>query len=362
VNFIFLRNVLLKGLVIFAVLGLVIGVIPLEALGRFSLYNSIVTGRPRLPFGETPQRSYNLSLYNLEAMFAAHEISGATTEDVAKVVLLGDSSVWGTLLRPDQTLAGQLDQQGLEICGKPARFFNLGYPTISLAKDVMILQRVLQNEPDLIVWVTTLEAFPKDKQFSSPLLENNPATAAALFPETGILSSLGFWDQTVFGKRRDLADWARLQLYGIPWAATGIDQDYPERYPAAEIDLEADESFHNLRPGDDLRTMLAWDVLKKGMELTAHAGIPVILVNEPILVSNGLNSDIRYNFYYPRWAYDAYRADLRGQADENGWAILDAWNSEPMTEFTNSAIHLTPRGEEILAGQVAAMLGQVDCR
>ncbi len=69
-------------------------------------------------------------------------------------------------------------------------------------------------------------------------------------------------------------------------------------------------SFHDIKPGDDLQSTLAWDVLQKGMALAQSNELPVLLVNEPILISNGENSDIRYNFYYPRWAYDAYRSEL----------------------------------------------------
>ena len=36
----------------------------------------------------------------------------------------------------------------------------------------------------------------------------------------------------------------------------------------------------------------------------------MLLVNEPMLISNGANSEIRYNFFYPRWAYDEYRSML----------------------------------------------------
>ena len=44
-----------------------------------------------------------------------------------------------------------------------------------------------------------------------------------------------FWDRTLIGARRPLADLLRLQLYGVLWAATGIDQDIPAKlHPAAE--------------------------------------------------------------------------------------------------------------------------------
>ena len=134
-----------------------------------------------------------------------------------------------------------------------------------------------------------------------------------------------------------------------------------QHYPAAEIDLEPDAAFHDIKPGDDLNASLAWDVLNSGMNLAKDAGLPVLLVNEPILISNGQNSDIRYDFYYPRWAYDAYRAELKRQADRGGWNYLDAWDAVPMQEFTNSAIHLTMSGEELLAGQVIGALQQVNC-
>lgn len=364
VNFLFLRNVFLKGILIFVILSLAIGIIPADVLGRISIYNHLIPGRPRLPFGETPQRSYNLSLFNLEAMFAAHEISIPTDADKeTRIILLGDSSIWGTLQKPEETMAGRLNARNLQICGKSAHFYNLGYPTISLAKDVLILQRALQTYPDMAVWVTTLEAFPKDKQFTSPLAENNRIRLASILGMDAQLATvpLGIFNSTLFAHRRELADWARLQFYGIPWAATGIDQDYPVRYPAAEIDLEPDETFHKLEPGDDLHSAMSWDVLQKGMSIAKQANLPILLVNEPILVSNGNNSEIRYNFYYPRWAYDVYRTEMQRQSDLNDWPYLDAWNIIPMQEFTNSAIHLTTTGEDLLAGRVADALKTLAC-
>ena len=49
------------------------------SLGKFSLYNFIFPGRERFPFGETRQ-AYNLSLFDLDAMFASHVLSGADPE------------------------------------------------------------------------------------------------------------------------------------------------------------------------------------------------------------------------------------------------------------------------------------------
>jgi hypothetical protein len=143
-----------------------------------------------------------------------------------------------------------------------------------------------------------------------------------------------------------VADILRLQIYGALWASTGIDQFYPEDYEPAQIDLEPEYEFHGEK---SLQDKLALDVLDAGM---SAAPVPTILINEPILISNGLNSDIRYNFFYPRWAYDEYRQLLSERAVAQKWHYLDLWDLVPLQEFTNSAIHLTPEGEAILSGEI----------
>jgi len=159
------------------------------------------------------------------------------------------------------------------------------------------------------------------------------------------------WDQTFVSQRRALADLLRLQIYGALWASTGIDQFYPDDYEHAQIDLEPDEEFHGLKSlqAASFQDVLAFDVLEAGMTAIS---VPIILINEPMLISNGLNSDIRYNFFYPRRAYDEYRQLLKEQTAAHNWHHLDLWDLVPMQEFTNSAIHLTPKGEAMLADEI----------
>lgn len=353
----FVLRVLVKALLLFAAANLIFAaLVPAgvnAALGRVSLYNRVFPGRERFPFGENPEESYNLSLYNLDAMFASHEIERAKAADELRVVIIGDSSVWGTLLEPDQTLAGQINAQGLRCGDQRVTAYNLGYPTISLVKDVMILRRVLAYRPDLIVWPTTLEAFPRQRQLDSPLAANNAAEIAGWYAveEAGA----GMLDNSIAGQRRALADLVRLQAYGVMWAATGIDQAMPERYTPAAVDLDADEGYHGWLPDTGLPSEgLVFDVLAQGIEMAESAGAPVLVVNEPMLISQGENSDVRYNFFYPRWAYDAWRAELAARSAREGWDLLDAWDLLPPQEFTNSAIHLTPAGEKTLAEKVGA--------
>src|SRR5574341_212629 len=307
-------GVLLKATLFFVLLNFVFIFTNDVPFGKLSLYNVAFPGRERFPFGET-REAYNLSLFDLDAMFASHILAGTQkTPDEYRVLLIGDSSAWGTLLNPEQTLAGQLNAGQIIACGKQVHAYNLGYPTISLMKDLMILDQAKQYQPDMIIWLTTLEAFPKDKQLSSPIVANNAERVRQLItnyqlladPNDPELVNASKWEQTFVSRRRALADLLRLQIYGALWASTGIDQFYPENYERAQIDLEREDNFHSLTSMQDasLQDALAFDVLDAGM---STAPVPTILVNEPILISNGLNSDIRYNFFYPRWAYDEYR-------------------------------------------------------
>jgi hypothetical protein len=372
----FARNVLLKAGALFIIANLLFALLyPLPALGRISIYNRLVPGRQRLPYGDNPEKAYNLSLYNLEAMFASHEISARPKPaDEYRVILIGDSSTWGFLLPVDQTLSAYLNTAGLTLVppdlsgfenpkglsgGKKVRFYNLGYPVMSLAKDLLLLSYAQSYQPDLILWLVTLESFPYDKQLYPPLLQNNPIPLTRLVDAYHLnlngndpsLVRPGFRQRTLLGARRPLADLVRLQLYGVLWAATRVDQDIPLSYTLRQEDLADDLGFHNLTPPHLQASDLAFDVLSAGVSLAGPA--PVILINEPMFISQGLNSQIRYNFYYPRWAYDDYRQLLAAQSAQNGWNYRDFWDAIPPSEFSNSAVHLTASGNRQLAALVA---------
>ncbi len=355
-NIKFLRNVLLKGLLLFTVFNLFWAFVE-PSLGALSLYNLVLRGRERLPFGEDSSVSYNLSLYDLDAMFASLRLTGTPkTSNEFRVFVVGDSATWGTLLRPQETLAGLLDHAGLKTQdGRQVRVYNLGYPTLSLTKDLMILDQAMRYQPDLILWLVTLESFPRDRQLDSPIVANNLDRVRGLAGRFDLdykipAHQTSFWEKTIIGQRRALADLMRLQLYGVMWSATGIDQSYPEDYEKAARDLDADETFNGWVGGEMPKEELAFDLIQTGMQLAGD--VPVVLINEPILISKGENSDLRYNFYYPRWAYDQYRSLFSETCAANGWTCLDLWDTVSEERFTNSAIHLDPKGGEFLANLV----------
>jgi hypothetical protein len=301
-------------------------------------------------------------------MFASHVINGDEKDkNEFRVLLIGDSSVWGTLLKPEETLTGQLNTANIEACGKNVRAYNLGYPTISLTKDVLLLSYGMKYQPDLVIWLTTLEAFPTEKQIASPLVANNQESLIRLKSRYGLEfdpKNLAFvqknsWGKTIIGEQRALADFFRLQIYGVMWAATGVDQTYPTDYVPAQTDLEANEKFHDAEPPILEPNSLALTALETGVRIAGNT--PVIIVNEPMLISSGKNSDIRYNFFYPRWAYDSYRDMMAELSQKNQWNYIDLWDIVPANEFTNSAIHLTPAGENVLAEKLAPSI-ETSCK
>lgn len=317
-----------------------------------SLYNGVWPGRARLPWGERPDLAFNLSLGNLDAMFASHEIAMPKATDEFRVVLIGDSSTWGFLRRPDETLAARLNAADLRRGDRRVRFYNLGYPDFSLEKDALLLNRALRYRPDMIVWLVTLRSFPRDAQ-SHALIEANPSEICIVMQRTCDAPERSLLDWTLWGRRREIADLLRLQLFGAAWAATGLDQHYPETYDPVQRDLESDVRFREYTSQTGLpHAALAFDAF----DVAVNAAVPLLVVNEPIYVSDGANSAVRYNAFYPRWAYDAYRVMLRDEMNARGVMFLDAWDAVPPSEFTNSAVHRSAAGEQMLAAAIRRVM------
>ncbi|MBC7810564.1 MAG: hypothetical protein H7175_05425, partial [Burkholderiales bacterium] len=299
-NWRYLGRIVVKAALLFVLANVLFALLdPLPALGRVSLYNTLLMGRARLPYGENPADSYNLSLNSLDAMFASHEVSRPKAADEYRVLLIGESSVWGFLLRPDETLAANINAGDYTVDGRNVRAYNIGHPIFSLTKDLLLLDTAMQFQPDLVVWMVTLESLPREQQLFPPLVQNNADAVRRLIadynlnfdPQDERFVDRSFIERTIVGRRRELADWLRLQLYGVAWSATGIDQHYPAEFDPRQEDFEADVSWHNLNEPQPLNEdVLTLDVLAAGIERVGAT--PIVIVNEPMFVSSGENSDL----------------------------------------------------------------------
>lgn len=352
----FLGRVILKATVLFLLLNLVcIASNPLPLLGKLSIYNRLVPGRERLPYGENPSESYNLSLNTLSAMFNSHIIADPKADDEIRVILIGDSATWGWLLETEDTLTGQLNTLDLRSQdGKRLVFYNLGYPTMSITKDLLLFDQALQYDPDLVIWLFTLQSFRQDEQLTTPIVANNPEPMRDLIEgfdlnldaDSDTFVTPDVWERSIWGRRRDLADLLRLQVYGVMWRNTGIDQGYPP-YTPTPSDLNDNLLWKGLSPPTLAPEQLSLDVLNAGVQLSGD--VPVLLVNEPMFIATGENSNLRYNSFYPRWVYDDYRALLWATARAKDWRYFDAWNRMTPAVFTDSPVHLDPNGTAQLA-------------
>lgn len=356
-------RVVLKAALLFALVNVLFALLnPLPFLGGISLYNTVLPGRERLPYGENSSQSYNLSLFNIPAMFASHELSAGKPDNEFRVLLVGDSATWGWLLENDETLSGVLNAENLTtVDGREIVFYNVGYPIMSLTKDLLLLDEAMRYQPDMVVWLVTLESMPREKQLFPPLVQNNADRVRDLTnsldlninPDDPRFVEPDFWESTLYGQRRELADLLRLQVYGFSWSATGIDQ-YWDGFTPLTRDFGENVSWETFTDAqdlsnDELTQTLAFDVLYGGIERVQQQDIPMLIVNEPIFISDGENSDLRYNFWYPRWIYDQYRAFLTDTAEQSGWNFIDLWDGVSPAEFTDSPVHLTPAGTQQLA-------------
>lgn len=359
----FFARVIIKGLFLFALANVVFALLnPVPFIGKLSIYNMLVPGRERLPYGENPEESYTLSINNLEAMFATHAVSGGKANDEYRVLLIGDSSTWGYLLEPENTLAGRINAGDYRtIDGREVVAYNIGYPTMSLTKDLLLLDYAMHYEPDMVVWLVTLESFPRNEQLESPPLQYNPARTRDLIdrynldlePDDERFIEYDFQGRTIVGQRRALADWLRMQMYGVMWALTGIDQKIGD-YDLRTSDFDEDITWHEQTEESITDDYLTFDVLAAGRERVGE--VPFLLINEPMFISDGRNSNLRYNFFYPRWVYDNWRERMTDFTEQEGWNYLDLWDVIPPSEFTDSPVHLTPAGSQQLSELVGVAI------
>ena len=343
----------LKAVALFLIFNLIwLAAQPMTFLNRLTVYNGLVPGRERFPFAEYPAESYALTVNSLDQIFAAHIVSRPKAADEFRVLHIGDSGVWGYLLEPDQSQAACITRQNLTLPdGRRVVAYNLGYPTLTAVKDLLILRRGLQHQPDLVIWSITLASLYPADQLDFPLLHAARDEIAALQAEYAFnlpqwpLPAPEAFARTFIGQRRQVADWLRHQLYGPAWAATRIDHRIPKFVAPHPVNLDPNDGLLsvnvvNLRePGRFTAPDLALDVVRVGMEWAKSAGVPLVLVNAPMYRND--SHPLRYNTYYPRWAYDSYREVMAAEAAREGWRYRDLWDAAPPDAFTDTDFHLT---------------------
>lgn len=359
-------RLLTKAMLLFVLVNLVFAFADLPVY-NLSLYNTVFPGRVRFPFG-VGKGIYSVMVDNLDIMTASHEISAPKAADEIRVVLIGDSSVWGEGAPVSQSISVLWNERQYACGHKKFRFYNLAYPHPSVAKDLMILDKSMAYEPDLIVWFMTLNTLTS--RSVSPFIKANPERAVRVLgaydlpydlkdvtPATDLES---FYERTLIGRSSELARLVRLQALGLIWTITGADATPPsDRRPERPMDVTKEVIFKGRTSTDKLERDILWNALLAGHEIAGD--VPVLLVNEPIFIATGANSDVRYNNGYPRWAYDYYRDQLLSKSQANQWQYLDLWDAVPAAYFPDGVIHLSAEGRRIVIENTEPVVQIIAC-
>ena len=357
-------SILVKALILFVLINLIYGLID-PSLGKVSAYNTIFPGRVRFPFGSATN-PYVVMVDNLDVIAASHVISAAKQPGEYTVVLIGDSSVWGERVAASETLSEQWNRLNVQCGGRQIKFYNLGYPHPSVIKDLIILDKAMEYQPDMILWFVTLNSMVPRRL--SPFIAANSerATYVLAGPEISIsqeeelaMQRPSFFERTLVGRRSDLARWVKLQALGLLWTATDLDKR-PSAKPAhLSPNVDDNKIYRGWKPGTNLNKKMLFGALEKGQNLAKS--IPILIVNEPIFIATGRNSDIRYNAAYPRWAYDQYREAMTEQAQKKGFNYLDLWNVIPSNNFADDSLHVSSTGERLLIEQIDPWVRKYAC-
>jgi hypothetical protein len=356
-------RVLAKALALFVVINVLYALINPQG-AQVSGYNFLFPGRTRLPFGVMGD-PYSVAIEDVDITFASHAISAPKQADEFRVVMIGDSSLWGEDLGAYEVISEQWNKLN-SLCGnKTIKAYNLGYPHPSVLKDLVILDKAMEYQPDLIVWFVTLNSLISQR--INPFLMANRERAAEIlndyeigFQQTeGFEGDSTFYERTLVGQRSELARQIRLEILGIVWTATNEDTNRLTPGVAPDFSVSDDPSYRGMAPPQVIKDKLLFGALTAGHEIAG--AIPVLIVNEPIFLVTEERSPVRYNAVYPRWVYDQYREHMAVQAQGAHWNYLDLWNAVPPEYFADGRFHLLVKGEQLLIQQINPALQSMVC-
>jgi hypothetical protein len=356
-------RVLVKALGLFVVINILYAWIEPQGV-IVSGYNLLFPGRTRLPFGVGGD-PYSVSIENVDVSFASHSISAPKRVDEFRVVLLGDSSLWGEDLGAYEVISEQWNKLHIQCGDKTIKAYDLGYPHPSVLKDLVILDKAVEYEPDLIIWFVTLNTLISQRINPFLLANNNRvsnllSTYDVAFQQAEQFEShSSFYEKTLVGQRSRLARQIKLEMLGMIWAATGEDTNRLGPSDSPEFNIDNDPRYRGMEPPQNIKEMLLFSALEAGHHVVGS--VPILIVNEPIFIMPEEKSPVSYNGVYPRWVYDQYREHVATQVQNAGWNYLDLWNIVPLEYFSDAGFHLKVEGERLLVQHMNPAVQSMAC-
>lgn len=342
-------------------------------LESLSIYRWFVPPEARLDV----MRDYpSAVMWRLEPLLDAHAIGRPKRGDEYRVAVLGDSGSFDLFSPARDAIPGQMTREAARIAGRTVVAYNLSYQTPNPLKDLVIEQHALRRSPDAIVWFVTLydlvsDAPPPFRPTVHLLLRVNDDDVRALAKRFSISTwetrellarPDGFWRRSILFSGDRYRDWTLLVAHAALDALTPGDPSdsfRPRRPWIGGFPLPARPLFEETSDADPAMPNARWTPIAAGRSLADAAGVPLLVVNDPIFRAAGPGADREYNSFYGRRIYDRYRKTLERYCSERGIPLLDLWDLLPPGLFDDTPQHYLPAGSARIAEAVTAKLAEV---
>ena len=321
------------------------------------------------PLFDGGQRLHGLGKVEMQwlpPLLRQHELCWRDVPGEVRVVLLGNSAVYGFPLPVEASLGARLNAR-FAAAGTAAHLFNLGWVYTYLLKDALILQRALAYHPDVIVYAVTLADMvhlaPPPVEPLLAFMRANADTVAAMAaaPPPGLEEPLGLvgdwlaarsaWE-TVDTWRQRLASTVRGALRARAGAlATALGAPAATR-PATRRRAAYDCDAVTQRDALFYRQWQSWNLLEALAALRADGGPAVLVVNWPIAHEP---RGACHNARYTAARVAEYRDWLRAATARLDLPYLDLGDLLTAEDFLDS-LHVSPAGPQRIADRVGPAL------
>jgi hypothetical protein len=334
-----------------------------DLVDRWSIYRDLTPPTDRLGLAN---QIGDPIWWRLDPLLDAHEIAQPKAADEYRVIFLGDSATFCLYCRSIEAIPALFTKLGASINGRQVRGYNLAYPGSDWLKDVLILKHALKYQPDAIVWLVTAKGAGDQPLLQEPDAHLITRLNADELPALARVFNLDTWEirryadadawyqRSIWIHGGRYRDWlilaARTIRNALIYPGRDLTQEYllPGEPVTAEPVREVAEINSSL-PGYDRFPNRQWDLLLAGQSLAHEADLPLLIVNEPIYVASGPNTDVNYDSFYERSLYDRFRTALTTFARQHDLAYLDLWNSLPPEDFSNTSLHYNLDGNRQVA-------------
>lgn len=355
-------------LIVFDVLQMALGLMP--AIDHWPIYRAFTPPTSRLGLA---LQIGDPAWWTLDPLLAAHEIAQPKAPDEYRVILLGDSATFCLYCPTRESIPQALTDLGATIDGKRVRAYNLAYPGSDWLKDILILKHALNYEPDAIVWLVTAKGSGDQPLPQEPDAHLITRLNAAELPALARAYNLDTWEtrryadaaawyhQSIWTHGGRLRDWLVLVARTVRSALLQPGKDLTDQYllpgpPVTSQPIRPVAEINSSLPGYDVMPNRQWELLRAGVQMAHEADVPLLIVNEPIYIGSGENSDVNYNSFYERALYDRFRAALTDFVAQQEVPYLDLWNGLPPEDFSNTSLHYNAEGNRRVASEVMQKL------